>query len=89
MLSHHMNSREESRSCEAVCYDTLNINVLVLGRAPQLHQNEPAGTIDPTLEIPGDNQISHGRELENLHRRIKLDAHYTLLPLNEKFCMWW
>ena len=89
MLSHHMNSREESGSRKAVCYNTLDIDVLILGRAPQFHQNEPAGTIDPTLEITGDNSINHGLELENLHRRIKLDANYTLLPLDEKLCMRW
>ena len=54
MLSQHLNSREKPGSREAVCYDTLNIDVLILGRAPQLHQNEPARTIGPTLEIMGD-----------------------------------
>ncbi len=55
MLSHHVNSREESRSREAVCYDTLNIDILVLGRAPEFHKNEPAGSRCPMLGITGGN----------------------------------
>lgn len=89
MLSHHLNSREESRSREAVGYDTLNVDVLVSGRTPHFDQNEPAGSICPTLGITGNNQTRHIQELGDLHRRIKLDTHNTLLPLDEKSCMKW
>ena len=89
MLLHHLNSREEPRSREAMCYDTLDVDVLVSGRAPHLNQNEPAGSICPMLGITGQNKIGHTRELGYLHWRIKFDTNNTLLPLDEKSCMKW
>ena len=72
-----------------MCYDTLNVDVLVSGRTPHFYKNESAGSVCPMLGIIGNNKIRHIRELGDLHRRIKFDTNNTLLPLDEKSCMKW
>ena len=45
MPLHHLRSREEPWSRKAVRYDTLNIDVLVFAGAPELQEDEPAGSV--------------------------------------------
>ena len=87
MPLHHLRSREEPWSRKAVRYDTLNIDVLVFAGAPELQEDEPAGSVicvSPRHDHHGKNQMARN----SLHWRIKLNTNDAAVPLDKKSRMW-
>ena len=70
-----------------MCYDTLDIDILVSAGIPELQENEPAGSVicvSPHHDHHWKNQMAR----YDLHWRIELNTNDAAVPLDKKSRMW-